>query len=362
MLIGRTFARYFSMRFLRAILSMFLSVFFLIWTLDFVELMRRAGDSPTATARLMAQLALYRTPSIAEQVLPFAVLFGSMATLLILSRRLELVIARSAGVSAWEFLQPAVLVAGFIGVASVTLYNPLAADLRQRAAALEASIFARSGKVASGKDLWLRQNSIDGQAIIRAASALAGGRTLSQVTFFTFERNGSFRERAEAREAILHHGYWELHEVRVMSAIEEPQSYETFQIATNLEVEQVRQSFTPPENVPFWSLDAVIERTERAGLDATRYRLRQYSLYARPLLLIAMALVAASVSLRFFRFGGVAKMVLAGVAAGFVLYVATELTEDLGAAGVIRPAIAAWLPAILGAALGVLVLLHQEDG
>jgi lipopolysaccharide export system permease protein len=75
-----------------------------------------------------------------------------------------------------------------------------------------------------------------------------------------------------------------------------------------------------------------------------------------------MLLVAASVSLRFFRFGGVAKMVLAGVAAGFVLYVATQLTEDLGAAGVLRPFVAAWLPAVLGTALGALALLHQEDG
>lgn len=361
-MIGRTLALYFSGKFTRTILSMFMSVFFLIWTLDFVELMRRAGDAPGATTRLMAQLALYRTPSVAEQVLPFAILFGSMATLLILSRKLELVIARSAGISAWQFLMPGLVVSALIGVVSVTLYNPVSAELKQRAASLEASIFARFGKVASGKDLWLRQNGTDGQSIIRAASALDGGKRLAQVTFFSFEPSGAFRERAEAREAILHEGYWELREARIMSALEEPQSYDSFLIATNLEVEQVRQSFTPPEAVPFWELDSVIERTERAGLDATKYRLRQSSLLARPLLLIAMTLVAASVSLRFFRFGGVAKMVLAGVAAGFVLYVGTELTGDLGSAGIIRPVVAAWLPAILGTALGVLALLHLEDG
>jgi lipopolysaccharide export system permease protein len=362
MVIGRTLALYFSGRFLRTILSMFMSVFFLIWTLDFVELMRRAGDAPGATTRLMAQLALYRTPSVAEQILPFAILFGSMATLLLLSRKLELVIARSAGISAWQFLLPGLAVSALVGVVSVTLYNPISAELKQRAASLEASIFARFGKVASGKDLWLRQNGTDGQSIIRAASSLDGGKRLAQVTFISFEPSGAFRERAEAREATLHEGYWELREARVMSALEEPQSYDTFLIATNLEVEQVRQSFTPPEAVPFWELDTVIERTERAGLDATKYKLRQSSLLARPLLLIAMTLVAASVSLRFFRFGGVAKMVLAGVAAGFVLYVATELTGDLGSAGFLRPAVAAWLPAILGTALGVLALLHLEDG
>ena len=42
-----------------------------------------------------------------------------------------------------------------------------------------------------------------------------------------------------------------------------------------------------------------------------------------------MVLLACSVSLRFFRFGGVPKMVLSGVAAGFLLYVLSKVTEDL---------------------------------
>ncbi len=144
--------------------------------------------------------------------------------------------------------------------------------------------------------------------------------------------------------------------------MEEPQSYKTYLLATTLEPEQMRQSFTPPEAVGFWAMPSVIERTQRAGLDTTRYELRYQSLLARPLLLVAMVLVAASVSLRFFRFGGVTKLVIAGVAAGFVLYVATQLSEELGSSGIVNPVVAAWLPAAIGAMLGALGLLHQEDG
>ena len=46
MLIGATLGRYFAMRFVRTILGVFLTVFTLVYTLDFVELMRRAGDAP----------------------------------------------------------------------------------------------------------------------------------------------------------------------------------------------------------------------------------------------------------------------------------------------------------------------------
>ena len=363
MLIGFTLGRYLSTRFVKTILAVFGTVFALVYTLDFVELMRRAGDAEGATPELMAQLALFRTPAVAEQVFPFAVLFGSMAALLQLSRRLELVVARAAGISAWQFLQPGLLVAGLLGAVSVGLYNPVSAYLKQKSTELEARVFAKSPKaLAAGKDLWIRQKSLDGQAIIRAETAVEGTTTVAGVSIFTFDDAGVFQERIEAREATLREGYWELSDARVMSPVAEPQTVATYLLASNLEPAQVRQKFTPPESVPFWDLDDTIAKTERAGLDATRYRLQYDVLMARPLLFIAMVFVAASVSLRFFRSGGVARMVLGGVAAGFLLYVARQLMEDLGASGLVGPAVAAWFPAVVGSLLGTLALLYQEDG
>ena len=68
----------------------------------------------------MAWLSLLHTPIVAEQALPFAVLLGSMIAFLNFSRRLELVVARAAGVSVWQFLAPAAIVAALIGVVEVT--------------------------------------------------------------------------------------------------------------------------------------------------------------------------------------------------------------------------------------------------
>jgi len=362
MLIGATLGRYISIHFIRTILAVFATVFLLVYTLDFVELMRRAGEAQNATTGLMAALAFLRTPAVVEQVLPFAVLFGSMVTLLNLSRRLELVIARSAGISAWQFLQPGFIVALLLGIAVVGLYNPLSAILKQRAGVIEARIFTRNTGANTERYIWVRQRSVDGQAIIRADAATNDSATLINVTFFLFDKKGQFTERVEAREADLHDGYWELKDARVMSVSAQPETHETFLVATSLERSQVQESFLPATSVPFWQLSAVIERTERAGLDATSYRLQRDVLLARPLLFVAMVLVAASVSLRFFRFGGVARMVLSGVVAGFMLYVATELMEDLGASGLVSPMVAAWFPAVVGSLLGTLALLYQEDG
>ena len=119
-MIGWTLGLYFARRFASAFLLVFLTVFALIYMIDFVELMRRAGDAVGAGAGLMAKLALFRSPITAEQVIPFGFLFGAMATFIGLSRKLELVVARAAGISAWQFILPAVLVAFFAGIAVTT--------------------------------------------------------------------------------------------------------------------------------------------------------------------------------------------------------------------------------------------------
>ena len=145
MIIGRTLGAYIALRFFKMIAGVFLTIYMLIFTLDFVELMRRAGDAKDASTGIIATLAFYRAPSIAEQVLPFAVLFGAMGALLALSRKLELVVARAAGVSAWQFLQPGLLAGAILGVFAVTVFNPIAAGFKDKASAIEAKIFAKSG-------------------------------------------------------------------------------------------------------------------------------------------------------------------------------------------------------------------------
>ena len=114
--------------------------------------------------------------------------------------------------------------------------------------------------------------------------------------------------------------------------------------------------------MPFWELPPYIKIAEHAGLVAAGYRLQFQKLLARPFLLAAMVLLAAAVSLRFFRFGGVQKMVLSGVAAGFLLYVLSKVTEDLSKAELMHPVAAAWLPVLVGGLTGFIALLYQEDG
>jgi lipopolysaccharide export system permease protein len=358
---AKTLGRYFLRRFTLSIAAVIVTFFALIYTGDLIELMRRAGDAQHASTAMLARLSLFRVPAVTEQVFPFAVLFGSLAAFLDLSRRLELVVARATGVSAWQFITPGIIVAFSLGLFTMTIYNPVAVKLKNRADEIESRLFERATAAnAANTSIWLDQKTGDDTVILQAGSA--AGLKLFNVTAFVSDRDGHFKERVEAPEAELQKGYWLFSHGRIVAEGVEPRSFESYQLPSNLTADEFSSSIGASESVSFWALPGVVHRLELAGLDTTRYRLTYQTLLARPALLVAMILVAASVSLRFFRFGGIARMVLSGVAAGFFLYVVTKIAENLGSAGVISAVAAAWSPAIIGGLMGVLTLLYLEDG
>ncbi len=219
-----------------------------------------------------------------------------------------------------------------------------------------------TGLQATASGFWVRQRSDDGQSIINAANSSSQGIRLNNLTAFVFDQSGRFAERIEARSAVLERGHWRLEGARTYAVGTPPVERDVFLLSTNLTPEQVRETLSTPETVPFWQLPQFIDLAERAGLKAGGYRLQYQKLLAQPFLLAAMVLLAAAFSLRFFRFGGVQKMVVGGVASGFLLYLVAKLTDDLSRSELLQPTVAAWLPVILGGMTGLLVLLHQEDG
>jgi lipopolysaccharide export system permease protein len=358
-----TLSRYFGLRFLSAVLAVFAGTLLLTAMIDFLEMMRRSGDAQGVSAFFIAKITLFRVPFITEHVLPFAVLVGAMFCYVNLSRRLELVVARAAGISAWQFVAPAILIAWLVGAVMTTVYNPVSAILREQSSRLEADLFGseQGFRTASG-GFWLRQRNDEGQAVIHARASRQQGIHLGGVSVFRFDGQGRFQERIEARSAALEGGYWRLDNARFYASGIAPTEQATYRLKTNLTPAQAGESFATPETVPFWSLSSYIDAAENAGVSASGYRLQYYQLLAQPFYLVAMVLLAASVSLRLFRFGGVQKIVLAGVAAGFVLYVLAKVTGDASNAGMMPAMLAAALPPAVGGLTGLIALLYQEDG
>jgi len=361
---GMTLARYLAFTFVRWIGGFFLLGSAIIFLADTVELIRRSVDRESFAATDAVLASLYKTPSLTEEFLPFAVLFGAIAAFLALNRRLELAVMRAAGVSAWQFILPCLIVVAAIGVLATTLYNPLSAAARERSEALSARVLGKEARMLTGgsRSVWFRQEGPSGGSIMHAAAATPDGLTLFGVEVHLFDREDRFAGRLEAETAVLGDGAWTLTGVTRYAADGERAALATAGVETALSAAEVREAVARPDAIPFWRLPDAAALAERAGLPSHRFEMQYQVLLARPLLLAAMVLIAASVSLRLVRLGGVTRAIAGGVVAGFVLYIGSAVASDLGEAGAVPPVLAAWLPGLAAAMIGASALLHTEDG
>jgi lipopolysaccharide export system permease protein len=385
-----TLSLYFAKRFAKTALIIFIVVFVLMAFIDYLELARRAARREGFDAFLYLLVSLARVPNVIERALPFTILFASMASFVMANRQLELVVARASGVSAWQFLLPAGLVAVMIGIFATTVFNPISTDLKERSILLanqlaqtrikleakaaptpapaSAATPALPTDVGSAPEsssdwtIWMRQTGREGSSIIGAKQSLNRGLSLVDASAFVFKSNGTLDHRIDASTADFEDGNWVFRNATLTRPGSRPAPEAEIHLPTDLSAEQVSQSLADPETVSFWSLPELIEISRKSAVPSDAYEMQFQSLLAQPLLFLAMVFVAATVSLRFSRSRDLGQVILTGVAVGFVLYVVTELARGLGRSGVVSPMIAAWTPAIVATLLSVTVLLHREDG
>ena len=105
---------------------------------DIVEMMRRASGKEDATMSIILQMSLFKLPHLAETILPFTVLFGAMFSFWRLANANEIIIARAAGVSIWQFLMPAMIFTFGVGVFQVVIFNPFSAVMLSKFENVEA--------------------------------------------------------------------------------------------------------------------------------------------------------------------------------------------------------------------------------
>lgn len=360
---GGTLFRYFLRRYLTAVAQVVGIIIVIAFLVDFTEFARRAASWPDYTFGKGLYLSAMRMPMIAMLIWPFVALIAAMLTLVTLNSRYELVVVRSAGVSAWQFLAPICFGAGLVGLIAVTLVNPLAA--RSLAAVQELEMAFRGWTVDTSDELalpWLVESTPQGTTIIGAARTARRGLLLGDAVFLLIDREGTLTDRYDARAATLERGRWQLEDVRHTDAMKQTRRIVSAEIGTSINAELIQQRLTEPNIIPIYELPAVIKAARVLGMSAGRFATHFHSLLALPALMIAMTLIAATASLRFARMGQSATVLMGGLLSGFLLYVALITFTAFGNVGFLPPVLAAWTPVAVAFFFGVTFLLHREDG
>ncbi len=362
--LSTTLLQYLSRQFAFWLASVFFMLLGVALLFDIVELMRRASGKAEATFGVVLQMGLFKMPHLVEMLLPFAVLFGAMIAFWRLARANEVVVARAAGVSVWQFLLPALLVTLAVGLFHITVFNPFAAITLAKFEKMEARYLKRTTSLlaVSKNGLWLRQADAGGQSVIHALRVSQNDMVLHDVIIFLFEGSDRFVGRVDAETASLEKGYWDIKNAWVSAPNREARFVPSYRLKTDLTIGKIQEAFASPETMSFWDLPGFINALEAAGFSGRRHRLYLYTLYAFPVLLCAMVLIAATFTLRVSRRTGAAFAMGGGVLLSFLLYFLTDVIRALGLSANVPTVLAAWTPAGVTLMLGLAMLLHLEDG
>lgn len=364
MALSSTLSWYLARTYVVNLLVLLFALMGIIYFFDVVELIRRASKFSDVPLGLVLQMGLLKLPEVTQVLFPFAVLFSAIFTFWSLTQKLELVIVRSAGFSSMQFLLPVLVVAIVAGFLQMSVINPAGSLLISKYESLERTYLKRqSSQMALFQDgFWLKQSTDDGHVILHSSRIAQPDWQLVEVSGFFFDGGGRFTKRIDADSALLEEGRWLFREVIVHDGFDERLEQDEMVLPTLLTRKDVEESFSSPETIAFWSLPGHIEVLEASGFDASKMRVHYNKLLSLPLMLAAMVMVAAGVSMRLPRQGSAFLFVLAGICTGLVIFFASSFMQALGASQQIPVVLAAWAPAFLSFLFGVSLVFNQEEG
>jgi lipopolysaccharide export system permease protein len=362
-----TLLKYLSKQFFTSFLIFIGVLLMVIYLVDTLELIRRAASHPEVTFGQIAKMSFFQLPDVGQQLFQFAVLFGALFTFWRLTRTSELVVLRAVGVSAWEFLLPAVLVAALIGVVKVSVINPIGSAFSARFEQMDNTLLR--GKTStidlSAGGLWLRQSAPDSYTIIHARNVDSATWKLNDVSIYFLTNSDDLTGRLDASDAALVGANWVVSDGkfnRPDHPDEPPTPVPTMSIPTDMTPGKIQEIFASPKSHSFWTILHYIRTMETTGISAVRLRLQYMGLLADPFLYAGLVLIAAAAGLRQTRRGGTLFVIATGIVAAFALFFLGNVVRALGESETIPIALAAWTPAALSILGGIGALLYLEDG
>ncbi|MGQ9524557.1 MAG: LptF/LptG family permease [Armatimonadota bacterium] len=307
---------------------------------------------------VVARLFLLGLPGIIVLTFPMAMLLATLLSFSRLSSENEMAAFYASGISFFRILLPIVYMA--VGVAALTLtFNEKVVPWTSSAAAA-----LRSEAVGATRPrraiIMPQYEAGELTRLVVAQRYNQRRRVMEQVLFLSF-RGGRMVGYVEAREARYDRsGRWIfLDGVTVVpgSRGHLTASFDRQVFAIGRAPGQVAQLQAKPENLTFRQLQQLIAAQERLGVDTLELQVQLHDKLALPFACLVFALIGAPLGLQRQR-GSSAIGLGLSILVIFGFYVVSHYMHILGANGSVSPAVAAWLPNILGMSAGVVLSIR----
>ena len=126
--------------------SILLILSFITSVSEFIEYSKQTSHFKSDAFFICLKLTLYKIPTNVQELIPYATFFGSMVSLIRLSKNLELIVARSSGFSIWHCCLPHVVLAFFVGLFSIMIFSSIASVTQIKLLQLEHQYLQKNNK------------------------------------------------------------------------------------------------------------------------------------------------------------------------------------------------------------------------
>lgn len=330
----------------------FLSLFFFF---DFVEEVQSVGRHAATGYRLVHALTFVTLmiPSHLYELLPIAVLIGTIFVMSRLAQSSEYTILRTSGLDPWRALRTLLLLGlGFV-VLTFAIGDYVSPVADRTAQLLKARY---TGRITIGQTgAWLKERQAYGQFAVNVGELTPDGH-LRGVRIFEFDNRGMLVSMMLADTATLSQDdAWELHQVHrteFPSQGMESGQIERTQAASlrwpnQISSEMVSVSLLKPERMSTLDLFQYIQHLQNNAQTAQRYEIEFWKKVFYPLSCLVMVVLALPFAYLHFRSGSITSYVFGGVMAGISFFLLNNVFGYVGNLQNWQPWLTAALPGLI---------------
>ncbi|MGD8379434.1 MAG: LPS export ABC transporter permease LptG [Gammaproteobacteria bacterium] len=312
----------------------------------FVTFVGEFEDIGVGTYSLLdaVEFVLLRVPHDVYQVLPMAVLLGSLLGLGGLASHNELMVMRTGGISIGRLTLSAMLGALVMSLGAVVLAEFVFPPAQQYAEAMKAREMWHPVSVAGRSGLWAR----DGDTFVNVRTMSREGR-LSGIYLFRLNDRHELVYAGHAA-AATYSGKWRLKGLKATrfsgnDAEVADRGEETWQ--TGLDPRLLDLFTVDPNSLSISGLYRYMRFLEGNGLNASRYRLALWGKLVMPISLLVMVMLAIPFVFGPLRSAGTGHRLVVGMLAGIAFYVVNNMLMNSGEVFGLNPVLTASLPTLI---------------
>ena len=333
---------------------------------DLIDLLRRAAEKDVSFLTLVG-ISLVKVPMIISQIIPFCIVIATIITLWRMTKSNELIIYRAVGVSAWKFTAPIIACSFIIGLFYVAIFNPFYVSMyNKHNVLLEKNGFSADTTPFLSEDgFWLRETNDSITSVMFAKNINLENRELilKGVKITNIENDYRLVSRIDAETAVIKDGKINMKLAVEMLSDLTINNLSDLSIPTSIKVNHLEENLSSPEKISVWKMPRVIRFFEKTGFSSTNHKLYFYSVLMAPFTFVAFALIVIPFILTTNqRKGNVMPRLIMAVVASFVLFFFIKIIMALGANASVPIFLAVAIPIIIASILGVVAIMHYEDG